>query len=202
MYILETMRSDLSKFRTADIMTAVVFAVVARVYALFASPVINAWLKSMGPVGQAISPFFTTILYFLILLAVVVRGSALVGFVAAMLMAAIRVFTGDPYGPIALQAYLVGGLTGWIAFAAMRNSFSYWGLAVMGIFFSIGVDFIFLGFYLPVAPMFGSQLAGKFVQIVGYRTIMGLVLGALLLYTGRWMHASEALRGVVRKSKD
>jgi hypothetical protein len=202
MSILETMRSDVSRFRTADIMSAVVFAVVARVYALFASPVINAWLKSMGPVGQAISPFFTTILYFLILLSVVVRGSALVGFVAAMLMAAIRIFTGDPYGPIAIQAYLVGGLAGWIAFAATRNSFSYWGLAVMGIFFSIGVDFIFLGFYLPVAPMFGSQLAGKFVQIVGYRTIMGLVLGALLLYTGRWMQESEALRGVVRKTKD
>ncbi len=199
MYIWNIMRSDLRNFGTTDIMVAVVFAVVSRVYALFASPVINAWLRSLGPVGQSISPFITTILYFLILMAVIVRGNALVAFLAAVLMAAIRVFTGDPFGPVALQAYFFGGLIGWIAFAAMRNSFSYKGLAVMGAIFSIGVDFIFLGFYLPVSPMFGSELMGKFIQIFIYRIIMGLMLGVLLLYTGRWMYRSEALRGVVRK---
>ncbi len=200
MYVFRVMKADVASFKTADILVAVIFAVVARVYALFGSPVFNGWLISLGPVGQFLGTFAVGILYFILLLSAIVRGNMLVAFVASMLMAVVRVFTGDPFGPVAFQAYLVGGLTGWIAYAAMRNRHSYWSWVLAGWWFSMGVDFVFYTFYLPVAPIFGSVAIGYVADVIVYRLILGFVLAAVLMPVGNWMYKSEALRGVVRRA--
>src|SRR5215216_4809892 len=173
------MRRDIANFKTSDILVAVIFAVVARLYALFGSPAANAWLQSMGPSGQFLATFAIGVLYFILLLAAVIRGNFLVCYVASVLMAVIRILTGDPFGPVALQSYLFGGLTGWIAFAAMGNRHTYVSWMVTSAFYAMGLDFVFYTFYLPVTPILGSDLLGWFVLVVVYRVLLGIILGAI-----------------------
>ncbi len=198
MSFLNVMKADIANFKTADILVAVVFAVVARVYALFGSPLFNAWLVSLGPIGQFVATFAVGILYFILLLSAIIRRNMLVAYVASVLMAVVRVFTGDPFGPVAFQAYLVGGLTGWIAWAMMKNRHSFWAWMLVGWWYSMGVDFVFFTFYLPVAPVFGSVVIGWIADVIVYRIILGFVLAAVLLPVGNWIYRTEVLRGIVR----
>jgi ABC-type thiamin/hydroxymethylpyrimidine transport system permease subunit len=197
--IVDNLRASLASFKTADLLVAVVFAVVARIYLLVGSPLANAWLQSMGPVGQFLATFAIGIVYFILLLAAVIRGNMLVTWVAGVLMAIIRVLTGDPFGPVALQAYAFGGFTGWVAFAAMGNRHTYLSWMVTAWWFSMGLDFVFYTFYLPVAPLLGSTVIGWFVVVVLYRMLLGVILGALVKPAGDALQRSEALRGIVRR---
>ncbi len=199
MYFVKNMRADIASFRTADILVAVIIAVVARVYSLFGSPVANAWLQAMGPVGQFFATYAVGILYFILILAAVIRGNFFVAWVAAVLMAVIRVLTGDPFGPVAFQAYLLGGFTGWVAFAMMNNRHTFLAWMVAGWWFSMGVDFVFYTFYIPVAPIAESPVLGWVVTVVIYRIILGVVMGALLKPVGDALYRSEVLRGIVRR---
>lgn len=199
MHFVNNMRADLANFKTADILVAVIIAVVARVYALFGSPAANAWLQAMGPVGQFLATFAIGILYFILILAAVIRGNFVVVWVAAVLMAVIRILTGDPFGPVALQAYLVGGFTGWAAFSVMGNRHSFLGWMVAAWWFSMGVDFVFYTFYIAPAPILGSVQMGWFMTVVVYRIILGIVMGALLKPVGDALYRTSVLRGIVRR---
>jgi hypothetical protein len=177
----ENLRTDLKNFGTLDIMLAVVFGVIMRIYMIIGSPLINILLHGSGVVGDMINAcLFLLPLYALLLLPGGIRSNGLTCWLAAVLMSLVRVFTGDPFGIIALQAYLVAGLGTWLTLAAMgyRRNFKTW--FVSAFVWTFFVDGVF-GIYFGVFPFLGSFAAGLAMYLIVERIINGLLVGAIVL---------------------
>ncbi|CAB1127775.1 membrane protein of unknown function [Candidatus Hydrogenisulfobacillus filiaventi] len=139
----------------------------------------------MGPIGLLLAAFLLAVLYILLTLGYSIRKNGLVILVAMLIQATLRLVTGDPFGFIALQAYLVGGALIWLAttfFRDYRNSFAQWLL--IGSLCHFLVEGIFY-LYLGVAPLFGSALLGYLWAYGGASLVTGslIALGQIRLYS-------------------
>lgn len=193
---IRNLQADVKSFRALDLIVAVITGVVAWAYMLAGSPLINSVAQSMGPIGLFFASFLLAILYILLTLGYPIRKSGLVILVAMLVQAVMRLITGDPFGFIALQAYLVGGPLIWFATALFRdysNSFAKWLLiGAMCHFFVDGIFYLYLG----VSPLFHSELLGYLWAYGGASLLTGalIALGQRQLYKG--LEKNKAIRQI------
>lgn len=199
---MRNLSADIKSFRAVDLVVAVITGVVAWAYMLVGSPLINSVAQSMGPIGLFFAAFLLAILYILLTLGYPIRKSGLVILIAMLIQASMRLITGDPFGFIALQAYLVGGPLIWFATAFFReysNSFAKWMLiGAMCHFLVDGIFYIYLG----VSPLFHSELLGYLWAYGGASIFTGflIALGQTQLYKG--LAKSKAIRQIWVASRE
>jgi len=194
--LVTNLKTEFKNFKAIDLVVAVITGVVAWAYMLAGSPLINSVAQSMGPIGLLIGSILLAILYILLTLGYPIRKSGLVILVAMIVQASMRLLTGDAFGFIALQAYIIGGPIIWLvslSFKGYRNKFLPW--FVIGFLCHFLVDGIFY-LYLGVAPLFGSKVLGYLWAYVGSSMVTGslIALGQLQLYKG--LERSKALKQI------
>lgn len=193
---MENLRNDLKSFKAIDLVVAVITGVVAWVYMLAGSPLINSVAQSMGPIGLFFAAFLLAVLYILLTLGYPIRKSGLVILVAMLVQASMRLITGDPFGFIALQAYIVGGPLVWFATATFKsysNSFGKWVLiGAMCHFFVDGIFYIYLG----VTPLFGSLLLGYLWAYVGASLLTGILIALAQTQIYKALNRTRAIRQI------
>lgn len=199
---IKNLQADIKSFRAIDLIVAVITGVVAWAYMLAGSPLINSVAQSMGPIGLFFASFLLAVLYILLTLGYSIRKSGLVILVAMLVQAIMRLITGDPFGFIALQAYIVGGPLIWFATALFRdfsNSFAKWLLiGAMCHFFVDGIFYLYLG----VSPLFHSELLGYLWAYGGASLLTGSLIsfGQMQLYKG--LERNKAIRQIWVTQRD
>lgn len=199
--MFKNLLDDIKSFKAVDLMVGVITGVVAWAYMLVGSPLINSVAQSMGPIGLFFAAFLLAILYILLTLGFSIRKSGLVILVAMLVQASMRLITGDPFGFIALQAYLLGGPIIWLVttlFGEYKSSFGRWLL--IGALCHLLVDGVFY-VYLGVAPVLGSQLYGYLWAYGGASIFTGVLiaLGQLQLY--KMLANSRSIKQIWVKSR-
>lgn len=195
--MIEMLKNDIRSFKAIDLVVAVITGVVAWAYMLAGSPIINNVLHSIGPIGYFLAAFLLSILYILLTLGYSIRKSGLVILVAMLVQATMRLITGDPFGFIALQAYIIGGPIIWLITAGFKNTeknmFAKWLLiGFMCHFFVDGLFYIYLG----VTPIFGSMLLGYLWAYVGASLITGIGVGVGHVSLYKWISKSKAINQI------
>jgi hypothetical protein len=199
--MIKNIVDDVRTFRAVDLIVGVITGVVAWAYMLVGSPLINSVAQSMGPIGLFFAAFLLAILYILLTLGYPIRKSPLVFVVAMLVQASIRLITGDPFGFIAVQAYVIGGPLIWIlsSFWSEYKS-SFWRWVWIGGLCHFIVDGIFY-FYLGVAPLFGSMLYGYLWAFGGASLLTGVLIALGQLPLTALMEKSAALKQVWVKTR-
>jgi hypothetical protein len=194
--MLSNLMQDVKSFRAVDLIVGVITGVVAWAYMLVGSPLINSVAQSMGPVGLLIGAFLLAILYILLTLGYPIRKSPLVFVVAMLVQAAMRLITGDPFGFIAVQAYVIGAPLIWILSSFWGDyKTSFWRWVWIGALCHFLVDGIFY-LYLGVAPLFGSKLYGILWAYGGASFLTGVLIAFGQLSLTKLMENSPALRQI------
>jgi len=196
MGIIQEMKNDLKSLSSVDIMLAVVFGVIARLYMVVGSPLINVIAPAAGPLGYLVAGvLLLPPLYWILILVIAIRSNGFTGWLAAMFMSALRLFTGDPFGAIAMQAYAIGPLLAWISFAAFKYKRTKVAWVVSAFVWGYTVDLIF-GLYRGIWPVFGSYLLGH-VWFAFTRVLQALIVGLVLYGIIPSLMKIEALRGMM-----
>ncbi len=194
--MIKNLVDDIKTFRAVDLIVGVITGVVAWAYMLVGSPLINSVAQSMGPIGLFFASFLLAILYILLTLGYPIRKSGLVFVVAMLVQASMRLITGDPFGFIALQAYIIGGPLIWFStlfWSEYRTSFTRW-LLIGGLchFLVDGIFYIYLG----IAPLGGSMLYGYLWAYGGASLLTGalIAIGQIQLY--KLLSGSRAIKQI------
>lgn len=199
--MFQTIIDDVKSFRSVDLIVGVITGVVAWAYMLVGSPLINSVAQSMGPIGIFFAAFLLAILYILLTLGYVIRKSGLIFVVAMLVQASMRLITGDPFGFIALQAYIIGGPLIWLAtmgFSEYENSF--WRWTWIGGLCHLLVDGIFY-IYLGVAPLLGSIVYGYLWSYGGASIFTGMLIALGQMQLFKILSDSKAIKQIWVKSR-
>jgi len=194
------MRDDVKRIGSLDIMLAVVFAVIVRVYMIIGSPLVNLVLHGMGPVGDTLNAVTLLVpLYVLLMLPGAMRSNGLTAMLTAVLQSLIRTLTGDAFGIVALQSYFVGGLLSWIVLAAFKYKRNYITWLAAAFAWTFGVDMWFV-IYIGVFPLFGSFALGLLYYATVERFLNALIVGAIILLALKRLERVESVRGIITTS--
>ena len=193
----EEFKLSLSKFGTMDLIVGVVMGVIVRVVMIVGSPVINVLFHGMGPIGDLGNALtLLPLIYALMLLPGALRRNGLVPIVAAETMSIIRVVTGDPFGFIAVQAYLAAGFFAWVTLTMFHHSLGWIQWYINSFVWTFWVDLIF-GFYFGVFPFLGDIVLGWVWYIIVCRLVTALPCTILVILLTKALLRVEALRPVV-----
>ncbi|MEM3061497.1 MAG: hypothetical protein QW265_03720 [Candidatus Bathyarchaeia archaeon] len=193
----ETLSADAKGLSSLDIMLAVVIGVISRIYMLVGSPAINVIIHGMGVLGDFVNAAtFLVPLYAILILPGAMRSNGITAWLAAMLMSILRLLTGDPFGWIACQAYLVAGFFTWLVLAYFKYKPRYLPWFAAAFVWTFWVDLIF-GIYFGIWPWMGSMILGLIAYLILERIINGIIVAAVILYAIRALQKVESLRGVI-----
>jgi ABC-type thiamin/hydroxymethylpyrimidine transport system permease subunit len=200
MSILSTMRDDVKRIGSLDIMLAVVFAVIVRVYMIIGSPLVNLVLHGMGPVGDILNVVTLLVpLYVLLMLPGAMRSNGLTAMLTAVLQSLIRTLTGDAFGIVALQSYFVGGFIAWVCMAAFQYKRTYLHWISSAFCWTFGVDMMF-AVYIGIFPLFGSMVLGILLYAFVERFLNAIIVGPIILLVLLRLSRVESVRGIMTSS--
>ncbi|MEJ0096474.1 MAG: hypothetical protein WDN46_24605 [Methylocella sp.] len=199
--MLKNLMDDVRTFRAVDLIVGVITGVVAWAYMLVGSPLINSVAQGMGPLGLFFASFLLAVLYVLLTLGYPIRKSGLVFLVAMLVQAGMRLITGDPFGFIALQAYIIGGPLIWFATLGWSEyKSSFWRWVWIGALCHLLVDGIFY-FYLGVAPVAGSMTLGYIWAFGGASLLTGVLIALIQLAIYPMLSGTKAIKQIWVKSR-
>ena len=198
-HVIEGIKHDISNFGTMDLMVAVVFGVVVRVVFIVGSPIINVFFHGLGPIGDLVNALtLLWVVYSMMLIPGALRRNGLVPLVATEVMSLLRVVTGDPYGFIAVQAYLAAGIGALITLNYFKHSLGYVQWFINSFVWTFFVDLVF-GLYFSVYPFLGDMLLGWLWYLIVCRIANAIPMMFVIPIVTKSLLGMEALRPVVVK---
>jgi len=153
------MSADLRALDTTDIVIGVILGVIARIYMIFASPIVNVMLHGLGPLGDTLWTPFIAVNVMLVALPLGLRKNGIPCVIAGTTMGVVRLLTGDPFGVQATLGYFLGTLAFWVAAAGLNYKLNWrnWFISLFAFVWVLeGVFGVFWGIW----PLFESMVLG------------------------------------------
>lgn len=196
MGVMAQLKTDISSFDATDLMIAVVLAVVGRVYMIFGSPIANVLFHGMGPIGDGLNVVILSPFLIMRAFGGAMRKNGLTAFVCIMLVAILRLLTGDPFGFILIQSGLVGGIFLWFTMAAFEYKFDYKHWILYGIVFAVAIENVWVA-YWEVWPVAGSWWLGWGVYNM-WNLLKGIIIGVVCMRLYATMSRYRSLRSLMK----